>query len=73
MNDEILPLNTAKLVAKYALEGLIKACKDNIYCLENFADERMLVATADLQRECRYAIEQADVLFDVFHGKEATQ
>lgn len=59
-------LTDAKLAAKLALENLIRQCNDELRNLERFEDQRMLIATCDIQNSFNAVLERCDELEDAF-------
>jgi len=59
-------LEAAKLAAKQELESMIAQCQRELRNLERFEDERMLIATADVQRHWEQLDARAEELEEAF-------
>lgn len=66
-------LTDAKQAAKNALESLIAQCYDEIRNLERFEDNRMLIATADVQSAYDRMLERAEELENAFQAGPLTK
>lgn len=60
-------IDQARTDARNALATLSNAIDDEMRNLDRFEDDRMLVATADLERHYKEAIERADELAELYN------
>ena len=61
-----MDIETARSQARMALATLSNAIDDEMRNLDRFEDDRMLVATADLERHYKEAIDRCDQLEDLY-------
>ena len=71
-----MTVQEARIAARNALVDLSNVIDDEMRNLDRFEDDRMLIATADLERHYKEAIERADELADLYNdwkysGKDA--
>ncbi len=62
-----MTIQEARTAVRNALATLSNAIDDEMGNLDRFEDDRMLVATADLERHYKEAIERADELADLYN------
>lgn len=62
-------LDDAKQAAQFALESLIRQCNRELSNLERFDDERMILATADIQSSVDNVMERADELESAYENR----